>query len=320
MPLSLYLLTFVLVFRERALIPPRLLLALHLAAVVVALVQLAQMRHDTWFVSSAAGVAVFFTSAMVAHRTLYDARPAARYLTEFYLLMSLGGVLGGLFAALIAPRIFSGGLRVPAAAGAFRRLPAGSARAAARAAARGPMAIPDRRRRRPAAAVEAARGSEVRAGVRPVGHDRRAGRGLRGRLMLAFWRHPTRQLVLALLMFAAVVTLPSTVKRGEAQRSYFGVYRVSLSDDGEYNVLTHGTTLHGAQRVRDEHGQPSSPTPPPAPTTTPKSPMAQSIRLVREGLAERGSKGRYGVVGLGAGTLACLSEPAGAGASSRSTP
>src|SRR5512134_2039042 len=104
-PLSLYLLTFVLVFRERALIPPRLLLALHLAAVIVALVQLAQTRHDTWFVSSAAGVAVFFTSAMVAHRTLYDARPAARYLTEFYLLMSLGGVLGGLFAALIAPRI-----------------------------------------------------------------------------------------------------------------------------------------------------------------------------------------------------------------------
>src|SRR5690606_36940116 len=51
--------------------------------------------------------AVFFTSAMVAHRTLYEARPNAAYLTEFYLWMSLGGVLGGLFAALIAPRIFS---------------------------------------------------------------------------------------------------------------------------------------------------------------------------------------------------------------------
>ena len=33
--------------------------------------------------------------------------PRARYLTEFYMWMSLGGVLGGLFAALIAPRIFS---------------------------------------------------------------------------------------------------------------------------------------------------------------------------------------------------------------------
>src|SRR5690606_10001806 len=57
--------------------------------------------------SSATGVIVFFTSALVAHRTLYDLRPAPRYLTEFYLWLSLGGVLGGLFAALIAPKLFS---------------------------------------------------------------------------------------------------------------------------------------------------------------------------------------------------------------------
>ena len=107
LPLSLYLLTFVLVFRERSIIPRPVLLILHLAAVVVALVAVAQTRHESWFVSSAIGVAVFFTSAMVAHRTLYEARPAPRFLTEFYLWMSLGGVLGGLFAALVAPKIFS---------------------------------------------------------------------------------------------------------------------------------------------------------------------------------------------------------------------
>ena len=67
---------------------------------------LSQTKHDTWFITAATGVAVFFTSAMVAHRTLYEARPAARYLTEFYLWMSLGGALGGLSAALIAPKIF----------------------------------------------------------------------------------------------------------------------------------------------------------------------------------------------------------------------
>ena len=57
--------------------------------------------------TSATGVAVFFTTAMLAHRTLYEARPAARYLTEFYLWMSFGGALGGMFTALIAPKIFS---------------------------------------------------------------------------------------------------------------------------------------------------------------------------------------------------------------------
>src|SRR5690606_10789537 len=107
LPLALYLLTFVIVFRERALIPMRVLLVLHLAAVIVALLQLSQTRHEGWFLTSATGVAVFLTSGLVAHRTLYDLGPAPRYLTEFYLWLSFGGVLGGLFAALIAPRLFS---------------------------------------------------------------------------------------------------------------------------------------------------------------------------------------------------------------------
>ena len=106
-PLALYLLTFVLVFRERSLIPMPLLLAAHLASVILALLVLSQTIREGWFVTAGTGVAVFFTSAMVAHRTLYEARPNATHLTEFYLWMSLGGVLGGLFAALIAPKIFS---------------------------------------------------------------------------------------------------------------------------------------------------------------------------------------------------------------------
>ena len=73
----------------------------------VALLVLSQTKHDNWFVTATTGVIVFFTSAMVAHRTLYEARPAARHLTEFYLWMSFGGALGGLSAALIAPKIFS---------------------------------------------------------------------------------------------------------------------------------------------------------------------------------------------------------------------
>ena len=44
---------------------------------------------------------------MVCHRELFERRPASRYLTEFYLWMSFGGVLGGVFSALIAPQIFN---------------------------------------------------------------------------------------------------------------------------------------------------------------------------------------------------------------------
>src|SRR5262249_3098322 len=48
-----------------------------------------------------------FVAAMVCHGELARTRPPAAYLTGFYLLMSLGGVLGGVFNALVAPVIFS---------------------------------------------------------------------------------------------------------------------------------------------------------------------------------------------------------------------
>ena len=75
------------------------------------------------------GVVVFFTTAMLAHRTLYEARPAARYLTEFYLWMSFGGALGGMFTALVAPQALHRDLRVSAAARPLDGVPARRAEA-----------------------------------------------------------------------------------------------------------------------------------------------------------------------------------------------
>src|SRR5690606_5888242 len=89
-PLALYLLSFVLVFRERPIIPPKLVLAVHLLAILGVMLQLSQTKHDGWVLSATAGVMAFLTSTLVAHRTLYEARPNARYLTEFYLWMSFG--------------------------------------------------------------------------------------------------------------------------------------------------------------------------------------------------------------------------------------
>ena len=39
-------------------------------------------------------------------------------------------------------------------------------------------------------------------------------------------------------------------------RSFFGVHKVVDSDDGRFRVLLHGTTVHGAQRMRDDDGNP----------------------------------------------------------------
>ena len=58
-------------------------------------------------------LAAFFVTAMVCHGQLADDRPAGSRLTEFYLWMSLGGVLGGLLNALVAPLVFSGTVEYP---------------------------------------------------------------------------------------------------------------------------------------------------------------------------------------------------------------
>ncbi len=319
LPLALYLLTFVIVFRERALIPMRMLLVIHLAAVIVALLQLAQTRHDGWVISSATGVAVFFTSALVAHRTLYDLRPAPRYLTEFYLWLSLGGVLGGLFAGLIAPQLFSEVFEYPLLLALTMACRPGALAISLRnrdellrlwlVLATGLLAlywVPWLAEQIPTDGGEGVIGS-VLDGLNTLVTRW----GVTALLVVAFaivlllsGRHPPRQAMIAYLMFLAIVALPSSVKRGEAERSYFGVYRVTLSNDGDFHILTHGTTLHGAQRIRDSDGAYQDDL---TPTTYyhPKSPMARTIATVRERLAEQGRKGRYGIIGLGTGSLAC---------------
>ena len=322
---------FTLAYVRGLLSPVRWLLLFHLAAVILALLQLSQTRHDTWFVSAATGVAAFFLSALVAHRTLYEARPAARHLTEFYLWMSLGGVLGGLFAALLAPKLFSEVLEYPIllALTIACRPQALSIKLQDREEllklwlifATGVLVVwwsqlanlEDKIRdlafwfSENVAALGI--GAAVSSLLRSI-----AGYGIAAVLaavfaavLVAYIRYPVRQLTAAFLMCLAVIMLPSSVKRGDAERSYFGIYRVSESYDKEFMILTHGTTLHGAQRIRDNTGALVVDTTP-GTYYHPGSPMAKGVELVRERLTEAGRKGRYGVVGLGTGSLTCFSK------------
>ena len=96
LPLSLYLLTFVLVFREQAAASRASRCCwLHLVAVAVALLALSQTKHETG--SSPRRPASPCSSPRPWWPTARSTRrgPAARYLTEFYLWMSFGGALGG---------------------------------------------------------------------------------------------------------------------------------------------------------------------------------------------------------------------------------
>ena len=106
LPLALYLLTFILVFsRLPALVHTIMVLILPLALLMVAFLMLSHLR--VWMsITILMHLSVLFVVAMVCHGELAHDRPAAGSLTKFYLLMSLGGVLGGMFNALLAPVLF----------------------------------------------------------------------------------------------------------------------------------------------------------------------------------------------------------------------
>ncbi len=302
-PLALYLATFVIVFRERALIPRPVLLTLHAVAVVLALLQLAQTEKETWFYAAGFGAAAFVTATLVAHRTLYESRPRASDLTEFYLWMSAGGVLGGIFAALVAPQIFAEVFEYPLLlALSFACRP-------------GALDLRDESRRSLALliALAAAAAALIHWGPALASAFQIDFRGwgstaaiaaLLALVALLAWRRPPHMLIAAMALYMAVVVLPSGVHRGNAERSYFGVYRVIQSADGEFNVLQHGTTLHGAQRIRDKRGRLVADLQP-ATYYHARGPMGSAVRLTSMLAAAARVEPSFGVVGLGAGSLAC---------------
>ena len=308
LPLSMYLLTFVLVFRERPILPSRVMLLVHLVAVTAVLLMLSQTHFTGWYATAPLGALAFFAAAMVAHRTLYELRPAASRLTEFYLWMSLGGALGGLAAALLAPKVFSEVFEYPLLlALTFLCRP-------------GALVLPRNWRDQALAAwvIVALAGlaiywipwasarisySDSFAIVRGWG-DAAYAAALLAVVIVATWMRPPLQAVAALGMGLTVIMLPSTVRKGDSVRSYFGVYRVTQSADGQFNTLVHGSTLHGAQRIRDEAGENVADITP-ATYYYPGSPMGKTVDTRRAALAAQGRKGRYGVIGLGTGTMAC---------------
>src|SRR5215218_9579102 len=105
-PLALYLLSFVVVF-ARGFTVPRGFAARVVpgTAVLVTMVYLSGASRPAWFLILF-HLAFLFAAALVCHGQLADDRPSASRLAEFYLCMAFGGVLGGLFNAVVAPLVF----------------------------------------------------------------------------------------------------------------------------------------------------------------------------------------------------------------------
>ena len=106
LPLGIYLATFVAAFGRRTLVSTeRLSRLLAIVVVVAAVMQLARIVDPQWAVALL-HLAVLALAALLCHTRLAASRPATSHLTEFYLLVSVGGAFGGTFSALVAPVVF----------------------------------------------------------------------------------------------------------------------------------------------------------------------------------------------------------------------
>ena len=302
-PLGLYLLSFSIAFAERR----RLATALTLLAPLVlcaagAVTMIAGQRPS--LLAGAVSLVMLFTVAVALHSRLYETRPEPARLTQFYLVMSAGGALGGLFTALIAPLVFDWSWEHPLlllAAAALLPL--------------GPWSGLLERRFTSGPTLRLALALLLFLVFTGAIWLRRGFRAEWGwstfdliavavlvavALLLAARRWAFVLASVALLAaLGGVSQLQVSLKEGARTRSYFGIYTVRETPTRR-RTLTHGTTLHGMQWLDPGRAL--------QPTTYYGSTGGAGMTLLA---AERlfGDDARIGVVGLGVGTLACYRRP-----------
>ena len=244
----------------------------------------------------AASLGLLFTVAVALHNEMYRTRPAPSQLTGFYLMMSVGGVVGGLFCAIIAPLLFNWTWEHPllilAAAlllpkitvlpmdktdGKIPYVMAGLGMLALILGVFGAVSEPD---------VISVTKVIMASVVIALG------------AVVAGFRVPF------LLAMAGLLTLNGGYYNaqlsfdGARMRSYFGTYTVNSSESGRVRWLTHGTTMHGMQLL-NEPTRPIS-------YYSANSGIGKALVKTPE---MYGPNASIGIVGLGTGTLACYRKP-----------
>ena len=294
LPLGLYLVTFIVAFSPRSpLTPGGLAMALPVLVAALALTLVGAVRPPL-VVGIGLNLAAFFVAALLAHTRLAGDRPSARHLTEFYLLLAVGGALGGVFNAVVAPLVFTRVLEYPAAIALALLLRPGRPVTSAVAGRRGRLADV-------VIALLVLLGTLVLLVVisRVAADAKPALAAALGVLAIASFVLVRRPVRFGLVM-GGLVMLPLLVGQPAVfvERGFFGVNRVE--DQDGIRLLIHGTTNHGAQFTDPARaGEPLT-------YYHRTGPLGRTLDAY---LAAHTGPVRIGVIGLGAGAIAAYGRP-----------
>jgi hypothetical protein len=304
LPLSLYLLTWVLVFQSRPLLPHKWVLMLQPLAIAGVIVLLAVGGEQNLLLTLGGHLLCFFIIAMACHGELARTRPASKYLTGFYVALSFGGMVGGLFAGLIAPYTFSWIAEYPILV------------------ALAVLCRPPEDERWPrwrrwywpllaAAAVALIAPSYFGGKVFSWLVDHRvnviSAIALAGMILAILLKADRAKLAgIAILALVLIRVYPADDGRMETVRSFFGVHKIVMTPSGQYHLLMHGTTIHGVEKFQNDDGTPVTGRPEVISYYHKDGGIGQAIAAIRE---RKGAPLRVAVIGLGSGTLTCASQP-----------
>jgi hypothetical protein len=296
LPLSCYLLTFIVAFgwySERMHTNVRRLLPSVLLPLVLLFVS--EVPAGLW-VTIPMHLLGFTVLAMLCHGELATDRPGVQHLTEFYLWLAAGGVLGGIFNTLVAPQVFTSIAEYPLAI-AFASLVC-----VPKAQFRDAIAHP-RTLLRPAFAGVLA--TVLLVVARLGGVARFPTMAFVGAPALIFWsgaKHNTARFSVGIVGLLAALAIGNAVaptgggRTLYAERTFFGVYRVRTEPARNFVKLLHGTTIHGRQVMGDTSPEPQT-------YFHRQSPIGQVF-------TQLGADAKsVGVIGLGTGTLAAYAQP-----------
>jgi hypothetical protein len=321
LPLAIYLLSFILTFGRWTAGLQRVAAAAAVPAILVVLfLMLSGFKQRMW-ITVLWHFVLLFVVALACHGELALTRPPSRYLTQFYLLLSVGGVLGGLFNVLLAPVVFTSLLEYPLVmalacllVGAPRRATAPTARSLATdvilalaVGAAGLALFSDlvSVRLDTAFFTRLLQISSAKVGEWVIPAELIANKiFVYGAPLAALFFLRRRRLTLVLGLIAVLAVDNFVDARKEHQilraRSFFGVLRVSRYNDlAGYTELWHGTTLHGRQSLDAKRRQ--------EPLTYYH--RGSPVALLMEELQQRSLVNRVAVIGLGTGTMAAFARP-----------
>lgn len=302
-PLTVYLLTFILVFSKwHDLIHPWMIAAQPVVLLPFLAYSFINPAVLPYWVDLGLHLSAFFLAVMVCHGELARLRPSTRHLTTYYLIMSFAGMLGGMFNTFVAPFIFNAVYEYPLMIIAALLLRPGLK-----------------------ASIESADKTWLKELIVPglllIGgllvffstddlpqYLDTIGVGL---ILLAGLTYAFRNQPLTLALLTGILIFFTFGLHGllshtlYQERTFFGVLSVreSMMNDEEgrpekYREFFHGTTKHGAQRLADKDFR--------TPTTyfSRPGPIGQLFTV----FDKANDNWDIGIIGLGAGTLSCYTK------------